>query len=100
MIIYNVTVILDEDIHGEWLQWMQIGHLQDVMDTKCFISNRILKVLDSPNEGVTYCVQYIAETIENYREYQSKFAPALQAAFPKHFANKFVIYRTIMESLA
>ena len=100
MIIYNVTVILDESIHAEWLKWMQGGHLQDVMNTKCFISNRILKVLDSPNEGVTYCVQYTAETIEKYREYQTKFAPTLQAVFPKHFADKFVIYRTIMELVA
>lgn len=100
MIIYNVTVILDEDIHAEWLNWMQNVHLQDVMDTKCFIANRILKVIDSPNEGVTYCIQYTAETIGKYREYQTKFAPTLQAAFPKHFANKFVIYRTIMESVA
>lgn len=100
MIIYNVTVILDESIHAEWLKWMQEEHLQAVMNTGCFVANRILKVIDSPNEGVTYCVQYTAETIEKYTEYQTTFAPALQSAFPKHFSNKFVIYRTIMESVS
>jgi hypothetical protein len=97
MIIYNVTVILDESIHVDWVNWMKNGHLQEVMNTNCFISSRVLKVLESPNDGVTYCVQYTAETLEKYRMYQADFAPALQAKFPAHFTNKFVVYRTIME---
>lgn len=99
MILYNVTSILDEKIHADWLNWMQTKHLQDVMDTGCFVSSRILKVLDTPNEGVTYCIQFIAETIEKYKEYQTDFAPTLRAKVSTRFADKLVTYRTIMESV-
>ncbi len=99
MILYNVTCILDEEIHSDWLNWMRTKHLQDMMDTGCFVSNRVLKVLDSPNEGVTYCVQFIAETMEKYEEYQAKFAPALRADTTTRFADKLVKYRTVMESI-
>lgn len=97
MILYNVTVILDESAEQEWLKWMNEVHIPEVMATDCFVSNRMLKVLDSPNEGVTYCMQYIAESIENYERYTSHFAAALQADALQKFENKFVAFRTLME---
>ena len=97
MILYNVTAILDEDIQTDWLHWMKQRHIPEVMDTACFVSYRILKVLDSPNEGVTYCIQYVADNIEDYNRYLMNFAPALRNSFPERFSNKFVIYRTLME---
>ena len=97
MILYNVTVILDEEIQTDWLNWMKGQHIPEVMATSCFVSHRMLKVLDSPNEGVTYCIQYVADTIENYNQYLQDFAPGLRADFPERFSDKFVIYRTLME---
>lgn len=97
MILYNVTLILEEAIENEWLKWMQEEHIPEVMASQCFISNRMLRVLDSPNEGVTYCIQYIAETPEQYETYKNEFAPGLQAKTLAKFENRFVAYRTLME---
>jgi hypothetical protein len=99
MYLYNVTLILDADIETEWLEWMHNEHIAEVMATGCFNSHRILKVLDSPNEGVTYCMQYIADSMEHYKRYQTEFAPSLQAKVLAKFENKFVAYRTLMESV-
>jgi len=97
MFLYNVTLILDDQAAEEWLQWMQEIHIQEVMATGMFVSNRLLKVVDSPNEGVTYCAQYVAETLDHYNEYQSVYAPALQEKLNTKFKNRFVAYRTLME---
>lgn len=96
MILYNVTLILEEAAEAEWLQWMKEEHIPEVMATNCFISNRMLKVLDSPNEGVTYCMQYIAENETAYETYKNQFGPALQAAALAKFENRFVAFRTLM----
>jgi len=97
MFLYNVTLILDDAAAEEWLQWMQDVHIPEVMATGMFISNRLLKVVDSPNEGVTYCAQYVAETLDHYTKYQEVFAPALQAQLNERYKNRFVAYRTLME---
>ncbi len=97
MLLYNVTIIIEEASANEWLKWMQEIHLPEVMATGKFVSNRLLKVLDSPNEGVTYCAQYVAETQADYDDYQLNFAPALQADLQQKFENKFVAFRTLME---
>lgn len=97
MFLYNVTLILDDAAAEEWLQWMQDVHIPEVMATGMFISNRLLKVLDSPNEGITYCAQYVAETLDHYNKYQEVFAPALQAELNERYKNRFVAYRSLME---
>ncbi|GGH15776.1 MULTISPECIES: DUF4286 family protein [Pedobacter] len=100
MFLYNVTLILEDAAAEEWLQWMQDVHIPEVMATGMFVSNRLLKVVDSPNEGVTYCAQYVAETLEHYNKYQQEFAPALQAELNERYKNRFVAYRSLMEFVA
>ena len=97
MILYNVTIILDEEIHVNWLKWLKNQHLKEMMGTGFFISYRVLKVLDSPNEVVTYCVQYIADSVEKYNEYMQIHPNQLQANAPAEFLNKFVVFSTLME---
>lgn len=100
MLLYNVTIILEESAEEEWLQWMQETHIPAVMQTGKFVSNRLLKVVDSPNEGVTYCAQYVAENLTDYNDYQQNFAPTLQADLQQKFENRFVAFRTLMEYIA
>ncbi|HTM98229.1 MAG TPA: DUF4286 family protein [Pedobacter sp.] len=97
MLLYNVTVIIEDAAAEEWLQWMKEVHIPEVLATGKFVSNRLLKVVDSPNEGVTYCSQYIAETQEDYQDYQANFALALQAKVQAKFENRFVAFRSLME---
>jgi hypothetical protein len=37
--------------------------------------------------------------MEHYKRYQTEFAPSLQAKVLAKFENKFVAYRTLMESV-
>ncbi len=97
MILYNVTTILEEDVHEKWLTWMVNTHIPQVMATGKFVSNRVLKVLDSPNEGITYCSQYIAENLADFEDYKQNYAPALQADLAEKFEGKFVAFRSLME---
>ncbi|MCY1531658.1 hypothetical protein D9M68_668910 [compost metagenome] len=97
MLIYNVTIILEEDIADEWLTWMKDIHIPEVMATHKFTSSRLLKVVDSPNEGITYCAQYMAASLADYEAYQTDFAPALQAKTLARFENKFVAFRSLMQ---
>lgn len=97
MILYNVTIILDEEIHESWIKWMNRAYLKNIMATGYFISYRLLKVLDSPNEGLTYCIQFIGDSIEKYNSYLHLHADLLQNNVPAEFINKFVVFSTLME---
>ena len=78
MIIYNVTINIDKDIHEEWLYWMKAVHIPDVMATGCFIENRICKIIGDEETGINYAIQYTARDMSVYETYKTEFAPALQ----------------------
>jgi len=40
MIIYSVTVNIDDSVHDEWVTWMKEVHIPDVMATGYFLENR------------------------------------------------------------
>ncbi len=98
MIVYNVTVNVDNSVHVEWLNWMRETHIPDVMRTGIFQENRILKLIgDEDSGGHTYAIQYTCMTMNDYNTYEQKFAPALQKAHADRYKDKFVAFRTLLE---
>ncbi|HEK22166.1 MULTISPECIES: DUF4286 family protein [unclassified Mucilaginibacter] len=99
MIVYNDTVILDDAAEQEWLTWMKEVHIPAIMATGCFSSYRILSIVDSPNDGVTYCVQYNADTMEQFQEFYSKHLFKFKDAHEQQFAERFVLFNTLMKTV-
>ena len=100
MIIYNVTVKIEHSVHDEWLDWMKNIHIPDVMDTGLFSENRICRLLSvDDTDGVTYAIQYGCKDLAIYEKYQKEFASALQKDHTDRFKDKFVAFRTIMETV-
>ena len=96
MFIYNVTINVDESVHEEWLKWMKEKHMNDVMSSGCFTSNRLLRVL-ADDEGATYSAQYHFNAMEDFARYKADFGPAMQQDAHNMFGGKFVAYRTLLE---
>ena len=97
MIIYNVTVNIDEDVHEEWLDWMQRVHIPDVMNSGMFLEAKISKILAEEEGGLSYAIQYLCESMEMYDQYQDIFAPKLQADHTAKYSGKFVAFRTLLK---
>ena len=97
MIIYNVTVNIDEAVHQEWLKWMKEKHIPDVMNTGCFLENKICRLLNVEDEGSTYSIQYTCNSMDDYEEYQQNHAPGLQKEHAEKYKDKFVAFRTLLE---
>ena len=99
MIVYNVTVKIDTEVHEEWLAWMKETHIPEVMKTGLFSEKSMFKVLVDEADGITYSIQYKTTSWENLEEYQTKHAPALQNAHIDKYQGKFVAFRTLLEEV-
>jgi hypothetical protein len=101
MVLYNVTVKIDNEIKDEWLQWMQDTHIPEVMATECFLNYRINRVISlEDTDGATFAVQYLCTDMATLHHYQVRYAPALQKAHTERYNNRFVAFRTVMEVIA
>jgi hypothetical protein len=97
MLLFNVTVIIEDATAENWLQWMKDSHIPLTMETDCFVSYRLLKIVDSPNEGTSYCVQFIAENQEKYERFTHLHEQQFTADMYANYPNKLVTFSTLME---
>ena len=75
MIIYNVTINIDDSVHDQWLNWLKTKHIGDVLATGCFYKAKLSKVLvEEEMGGTTYSIQYAAESKEKLQEYYLQYA--------------------------
>jgi capsid protein len=97
MIIYNVTINIDEDIHDNWLDWMQKEHIPHMLATGKFSKAIMSRVMvEEELGGLTYSVQYTTESKEMLQRYYNEDAELLRS-HSKLFEGKFVAFRTELE---
>ena len=97
MILYNVTVNIDDAVHDDWVQWMREIHIPEVLATGLFIENRFCKIEAFEQGGKSYSVQYLSKSREDYERYQNEFAADLQAKHIQRYNGKFAAFRTVLE---
>ena len=71
MILYNVTVSIDFDIHESWLKWMKEIHIPNVLATGLFIENKIARIHAEEEGGISYSIQYLLNSWDDYNLYQN-----------------------------
>lgn len=93
MILYNVSVIIDDSSHADLYQWL-IDTLRDNP-----FGAKLLKMLDSPHEGTTYCIQIVAGD-DAIAVFQQELLVHLQDYIIKHHAGKAFVFDSRMEYMA
>jgi hypothetical protein len=99
MYLYNVTLIVEDAVAEEWLLWMEKVHIPQVMATGKFITHKLWRIIDSPNEGVTYSNQFFFENLDDYVEYLKIFAPAFQAEIHQKYGEKVLSFVSTMQDV-
>ena len=101
MVLYNVTVNIDEKIEEEWRGWMKEIHIPEVLATGFFQRHRILKLLNETPEatGSTYAIQYELANIGKLDKYLEHHAPALQKKHQDKYGTRCMAFRTVLEEV-
>ncbi len=97
MIVYNITMKVDNSIAAPWLQWLRQEHAPEVVATGCFWKYQVLHLLElDDTEGPTYAVQYYAHTADDYQTYLAQHATALQKKASQRWGDRLVSFSTHM----
>ncbi len=101
MIIYNVTINIENAVHDEWLQWMKESHIPDMLATQKFTEAKMCKVLvEEEMGGTTYSVQYRVKDRATLEAYYKENAENMRMQGTRLFPNKFVAFRTELEIIS
>ncbi|HMK06512.1 MAG TPA: DUF4286 family protein [Flavobacterium sp.] len=101
MLIYNVTINIEDSAHNQWLHWMKEKHIPEVLATGKFSSARLTKVMvEEDMGGTTYSVQFTTDSRDTLEKYYAEDAPKLRAESAQLFGDKMLAFRTELELLA
>lgn len=98
MIIYNVTTHVSHTIKDLWVDWMKQKHIPEIMGKNCFIKYQFVELLEvDETEGVTYAVQFYAESKALYIRYIEIYATALREDSLNTWGNQVISFRSLMK---
>lgn len=100
MFIYNITMKVDLSIYPEWLNWIKLEHVPEILASGCFTTHRLLKVLDlDETDGMTFALQLVTEKRSSYTIYISQFAAEIQKKSWQKWGQRLLSFSTLMESV-
>lgn len=96
MVVYNVTVSIDEAVALEWLEWMRKKYVPEIMETGLFKECKLCRVHGEEAGGLTYAVMYTAFSIEHLENFNEHFEPRLQSMQLEKFKGRYVDFKTML----
>jgi hypothetical protein len=98
MIVYNITIKITSEIEADWLHWQKQEHIPEVMATGNFTHFHFYRLLQQEDDdGLTFIVQFFANSIEQYQQYIDNNAGHLRQKTMDRWGNRFIAFRTIMQ---
>jgi len=95
-----MTVLIDHEVHEGWTSWMINDHIPEIMDTHCFESWKISKVLGADeSQGINYAVQFVAPSMQKFEEYSDLHLQRFQEEHTRMYREKYVAFRTLLETI-
>ncbi len=98
MIVYNVTIKVNELIKEEWLTWLKKEHIPEIIATGCFEQAVILSLLEVDDaEGPTFTIQYQAPSKAMYNLYIENFSAKMKQKSFDRWGDNFIAFRSVMQ---
>ncbi|MEO8570046.1 MAG: DUF4286 family protein [Ginsengibacter sp.] len=73
MLIYNITVRIDNNIQDEWLRWQKEVHIPDMMSTGLFYDHRFFRLPEHDDaDGKTFIIQFYLKEKKLYEKFIKK----------------------------
>lgn len=92
MYLYNVSIIVEENNHTTLLEWIKKEWIPNIPNEA-----KLLKMLNSPHEGHTYCIQLIAHSEEEIQAFNEQYIQTLQQHIGLVHRDKAFLFDSIMQ---
>ncbi|MCA5006086.1 DUF4286 family protein [Sphingobacterium bovistauri] len=94
MYLYNISIIVENERHESLIQWVRENWLSTLPE-----GVKLLKMLDSPHEGQTYCVQLMFEYPSDIPNFQKEKLILLQEYIAENHLEKAFLFDSTMKYL-
>lgn len=100
MILFSLTVNIDNEVQEEWLEWMKQTFIPSLWLTGFFLEKRFLKLLnEEQGDGTTYSLQLTLENMKNLREFEENYLFDFRKMMYGKYTGRLVDFYTVLEKV-
>lgn len=100
MILYNTTFVVEDSVHEEWYTWFKETHIQDYLNSQCFLGARLGKITSHVEPGMkTYSLQLFVSDDLTLDQFKNNFLAEIQQKSLQKFATKVLSFSSEMEHI-
>ena len=100
MFIYNITIKVNNAIVEDWMTWQYEEHIPEIMATNLFTEYTFFRLLEQDeSEGPTFVLQFHTASRKNYDQYIQQHAGLLREKALKKWGDRFIAFRSLLESV-
>ena len=100
MVLFSLTVNIDNEIEDEWLEWMRQTFIPSLWLTGFFQEKRFLRLLsDQEQGGLTYSLQLTMDNIEKMKEFEKHHFQDFRKMLYGKYAGRLVDFHTVLEKV-
>lgn len=97
MLIYNITFHTEDDVHDNFLIWIQESYIPEVEKNGALKSPRLCRLINHRDEGTSYSLQWEVESSAILHRWHIEQGVRFSEELRCLFADKVVGFPTLME---
>jgi hypothetical protein len=98
MIIYNTSYLIEDDMESAFCEWMKNKFIPLLKETQTFSTSYFCKVrVASENDGLTYSLQLLFASKEQFEKYCNCFEARTNAIFSAKYQNRVMSFSSVLE---
>lgn len=100
MIIYNITLHIDNEVLADCLLYLKETYIPAALEGKVLNNPQLCRVMGhAGEEGSSYALQFQAENMHLLNEWQDKYGEGLNTLLSERFSDKVIGFTTLLEKL-
>lgn len=99
MVLLNITNIVSDQRVDQYMSWLQKEYIPLIQETKHFNEIKLLKILDSPNEGHSFSLQLVTADLKYITTFKQTLYILLQQKMQQELQGHLFLFDSTMQYL-
>lgn len=97
IMILNTTYLVGNEIEQRFLNWLRSTYVPEALETNLVFDARLMKVLTSEEEGVSYSLQFSSKNVHDLNSFKKGFFSQKELAIREQFGERVLYFSTILK---
>jgi hypothetical protein len=98
MLIFNITFLVSDKVHGSWLKWVREEHIPFMLNSTYFTQPQVARVITSDKEdGTSFSVQFHINDMRTLKQWNQEYSTGFQQNCSQNFGSEVLFFTTVLE---